>query len=95
MKNNWEQWEVFAKNLKNALERTLESIRILSLYGNTHDFASVQDACKYISSDIGPVTFDKESFYHYEIEVKYSNGDRIEMQFKEQQTALMSLMKLQ
>lgn len=95
MKNNWEQWEIFVEKLERALERTLESIQIITLYGNVHDFTSIQDACHYISSDIETVTFDKDSFYRYEIVLKYSNGDRIEMQFKEQQTALMQLRQLE
>ena len=80
--------------LQNALERTLESISIISLYGNSNIFYNIQDACAYILGEEDVITFTKDSLYRYEIVVKYSNGDKIDMQFKEQQTAIASLNRL-
>lgn len=94
IENNIEQWEIFLNSLRNALERTLESISITSLYGNSKIFYNIQDACAYIIEDEKEVTFTKDSFYRYEIIVKYSNGDKIDMQFKEQQAAIVSLNRL-
>mgnify|MGYP001045719563 CR=1 FL=1 len=92
--NNIEQWEIFLMCLRNALERTLESISVVSLYGNSKIFYNVQEACAYIAEEEKEVTFTKDSFYRYEIVVKYSNGDKIDMQFREQQAAIASLNRL-
>lgn len=92
--NNIEQWNNFLNSLRNSLERTIESIFIISLYGHSKIFYNIQDACAYIMEDEKEVSFNKDSFYRYEIIVKYSNGDKIDMQFKEQQTAIVSLNQL-
>lgn len=92
--NNTEQWEIFLMCIRNALERTLESISIISLFGDSKIFYNIQDACAYIIDEEKEVTFTKKSFYRYEIIVKYSNGDKIDMQFKEQQAAIVSLNRL-
>ncbi len=94
MSNNKAQWENFLQCLKNALERTIESIHITSLFGIEKVFCNVKDACNYIISDATETVLAKDTFYGYEIIVKYSNGDRIDMRFKEQQAALISLRKL-
>lgn len=91
MSDNMKQWEAFLTCLRNSLARRIENIYITSLYGNSKVFHTIQDACDYIASDIADVSFTKDSFYAYQIFVKYSNGDKIEMQFKEQQAALTSL----
>ncbi len=92
--NNTKQWKIFSTCIQNALERTLESISIISLFGNPKIFYNIQDACAYILEEEKSVTFTKDSFYRYEIVVKYSNGDKIDMQFKEKQTALAHLNQL-
>lgn len=92
--HNAEQWEIFLKCIRNALERTLESISIISLFGNPKTFYNIQDACAYIIEEEREVTFSRDSFYRYEIVVKYSNGDKIDMQFKEQQAAITTLNQL-
>lgn len=91
MSDNMKQWEVFLTSLRNSLDRRIENIYITSLYGNSKMFHNIQDACDYIASDVTDISFTKASFYAYQIIVKYSNGDKIEMQFKEQQDALTSL----
>ncbi len=91
MSDNDKQWKTFLTGLKNALSRRIEHICIVSLYGNLKMFDTVEEACNYIAADITDITFNKDSFYAYQIFIKYSNGDKIEMQFKEQQAALASL----
>lgn len=92
--NNAESWKTFSTYIRNALERTLESIAVISLFGDSKVFCNIQDACAYISNEENEVTFTKDSFYRYEIVVKYSNGDKIDMQFKERQAAIASLSRL-
>lgn len=92
--DNEEQWEGFSRCLKNALERMIESIHITSLFGISEEFCNIQKACDYIASDTAINSFAKDSFCGYEIIVKYSNGDRIDMHFKERQAALACLGRL-
>ena len=94
LEDSKDQLDKFVKELTNSLERRMESICIISLYGNSQVFNSVDDACKYILEYNETVTFSKESFYRYEIVIKYTNGDKIDMQFKEQQPAIIALKTL-
>ena len=91
LEDSKDQLDKFVKELTNSLERKMESICIISLYGNPQVFNSVDDACKYILEYNETVTFSKESFCRYEIIIKYTNGDKIDMQFKEQQPAIIAL----
>lgn len=89
-----EQWLDFQQCLRNALERMIESILITSLFGVSKKFSNIQDACNYIVSDEKVSSFTKDTFYGYKIIVTYSNGDKIDMEFKEQQHALTRLRQL-
>lgn len=92
--NNIEQWNTFLQSLQNALGRTVESIFITPLFGIPKQFCNLQDACEYIVSSKKEIAFTRDSFHSYEIIVTYTNGDRIDMRFKEQQAALASLRRL-
>lgn len=94
MSHNKEQWEIFLQCLQNALKRTIESIYIISLFGEEKEFCNIQDACDYIDSDQSEIVVKKNMFRGYEIMVKYSNGDKIEMRFQKKKDALTSLNKL-
>lgn len=89
-----EQWLDFQQCLRNALERMIESILITSLFGVSKKFSNIQDACNYIVSDEKVSSFTKDTFYGYKIIVTYSNGDKIDMESKEQQHALTRLRQL-
>ena len=82
IKYDAEQWEIFSISIHNALERTLESISILSLFGDSKIFYNIQDSFAYISKEEKETTFTKDLFCRYEIVVRYSNGGKIDMQFK-------------
>lgn len=72
----------------------LESISITSLYGYSQTFRSLTEACDYIAADHTASGMPPDaSFDRYEIIIMYSNGDKIEMQFKEPQAALTGLMR--
>lgn len=94
MSKNKEQWEIFLQCLQNALKRTIERIYIISLFGAEKEFCNIQDACDYIASDQKEIAVKKNMFRGYEIIVKYSNGDKIEMRFQKKRDALTSLEKL-
>ena len=95
MTHNNTQWVLFKERLEHALERDIESIFIRSLYGIENSFKSIEDACQYIAQDTNNVYLTDENFCRYEILVTYSNGDKIDMQFKEKRTALMKLRQLE
>ena len=94
MSNHKEQWEIFLQCLQNALKRTIERIYIISLFGAEKEFCNIQDACDYSASDQKETAVKKNMFRGYEIIVKYSNGDKIEMRFQKKRDALTSLEKL-
>lgn len=94
MKNNIAKWESFLQCLRNALERKIKIIYITSLFGISKVFSNVQDACNYVAFDEEEISFNQNTFHGYEIVVEYSNGDKINMQFKEKQMALASLNRL-
>ena len=91
------QWEIFQRSLRNALERTVESVHITALFGVSRVFDSIGSACDYLASGGAEATAPlsaAQTFLGYEIIVKYSNGDRTDMQFRDPQTALTSLRRL-
>ena len=90
MSNHKEQWEIFLQCLQNALKRTIERIYIISLFGAEKEFCNIQDACDYIASDQKEITVKKNMFRGYEIIVKYSNGDKIEMRFQKKHDKRMN-----
>ena len=89
--NNKSALETFKQNLCLSLERRIESIRILSVYGNQIVFNSAQEACNYIANFYEDVNSAK--FYKFEIYIKYSNRDKIEMQFQNKENAIQFLQR--
>lgn len=69
----------FLNELKEALDRMVESVRILPLSGTEHVFKSLAEAEQFVDS------FDPRkvsgAFQRYEVIVIYSNGDRINGSF--------------
>ncbi len=94
IQNNIAQWESFLQCLREALEKEIKSIDITSLFCISKVFSNVRDACDYVTFDEEEITFNQNTFHGYEILVEYSNGDRINKQFKEKQKALASLNRL-
>ena len=93
MDANEQQWKSFVEKINLALDRNIENIRVLALYGGMKEFSSITDACEYITNK--PEECDENKIYKYEISVYFSNGDKIEMQFKEKNNAIMFLRQLE
>lgn len=93
MDANEKQWKLFAEKINLALDRNIENIRVLALYGAMQEFSSITDACEYITNK--PEESSGNKIYKYEINVNFSNGDKIEMQFKEKNNAIMFLRQLE
>jgi hypothetical protein len=73
------QLDEFFVRLKNKLERHIESIAIIPLFGKEYAFGSVAEAVGFLDRH-SPVNTDGE-FRTYEVIVKYSNGDKLEATF--------------
>lgn len=81
----------FKNTLIKSLERRLEKITVLSLYGASQDFFDTETACDYIRKI--PLEA-KEKFNKFEIECLFSNGDRISLLFHDKRPALVYLSNL-
>ncbi|WP_322922574.1 hypothetical protein, partial [Paenibacillus campi] len=75
--------------LDQAVERQIESIKILPLHGKSREYTLLVDALDYIKN------YDEQKSHapldKYEIVVKYNNGDKIEVEFKEKSSAIIFL----
>jgi len=82
--------EAFMNKLKAALERYVTSVVILPLFGNRHEFPSVEEAIKKLENlDINhPIG----TFAKFEIIVDYNNNDVIRASFSEKES-LMNFLK--
>ncbi|MCL2003456.1 MAG: hypothetical protein FWG72_05560 [Oscillospiraceae bacterium] len=87
-----EQLGAFRLKLCNSLERKIESIRIMSMFGDESAFSNVNEACTFIA------TFNEKDgrfkFYKFEIYVRYSNGDKLEAQYTEKSNAIAFLQSI-
>jgi hypothetical protein len=79
----------FMEALRRAVLRRIELIRILPLHGVALECTTVEDAIRRIrryDDRLAP-----SPVVRYEIEVRYSNGDRIAGQFQDKETAVRFL----
>lgn len=81
----------FKNALIRSLERRLEKIKVLSLYGSSKEFYNADSAYAYIRTT--PSIAENE-FNRFEIECQFSNGDRISLIFHDKQPALVYLASL-
>ncbi len=81
-----EQMGQFMAALEAAVTRVIELVRVLPLYGSATDCPSLAKAIQFIEeydeSDHGLLML------RYEIDVRYTNGDRIEAKFADKQSAI-------
>lgn len=78
--------EAFVVELRTALTRTIQTIRILPLYsGEAIDVSSIDAAVKAI--DNIDETHGGGQFARYEVDVRYSNGSEIRGTFKSKSEA--------
>lgn len=80
----------FMAALRRAVMRQVELVRVVPLHGVAFQCGSVDQAIAFIenySEDDGPKPVAK-----YEVAVRYSNGDRIEGQFADKESAVQFLL---
>lgn len=86
---NQEQVDSFLSTLERQVTRHVDWVRILPLYGNSVEYASVEEAISFVQ-DYHEAE-QNVPLVKYEIEVRYSNGDRVSGQFHEKQDAMRFL----
>lgn len=90
---NQKQVQEFMKKLKSAVTRRIRSVRILPLHGSPAEWTSIEEAIAFVEKykeqpDPLPVV-------KYEVQIIYSNGDRIEGQFAHKRDAIQFLRSYQ
>ncbi len=79
----------FVRELENCLTRSITSVCVLTLHGQTKELASVKSAIAFIESF--EETTVAGAFVRYEVNVRYSNGDEIRGSFETKADALRFL----
>lgn len=90
---NEEEVRQFMESLGRAVLREIELIRVLPLHGLSCEWSSLEEAIAFIEN------YDEDSrlgaAIRYEVEVRYSNGDRIQAQFKDKESGVAFLRSFQ
>ncbi len=82
---NQERMDNFIDSLRKRLDRMIEKIIIVPLYGTSTEFLSLADAIDFLESQTS--IRENQPFYKYELLVAFSNGDRVEGSFREAEKA--------
>jgi len=83
LQNNQDSVNAFLRKMGESLDRIIERLVIIPLYGTEYIFATCTEAIGFIES-FKP-TADGHDFRKYEVMVKLSNGDSMEASFKDRQ----------
>ncbi len=71
----------FMVSLKERLDRLVEKVVIIPLYGRSNEFATIDDALGFLDSH--SVYEGCGDFRKYEVLISFTNGDRVEGSFKD------------
>jgi hypothetical protein len=83
----------FMAVLERAINRQIETIRILALHGTIAEWVSVEDAIAFV---LGYNESDKtRPIARYEVEILYSNGEIIRGQFTDKEATIQFLRRYQ
>ncbi|SDG17982.1 hypothetical protein SAMN05216241_106119 [Limimonas halophila] len=77
------EFQDFFERLRKVLDRVIDRVAIIPLHGEEHEFGSPEEAKNFIDSY--SETNDQGTFRKYEVRVKYSNGDKIEAEFRDKE----------
>jgi hypothetical protein len=78
---NHKQVDEFISLLGQRLDRMVEKIVVIPLYGSSTEFTTIMDAIKFL--DQHRINEDHGDFRRYEVIIEFSNGDRVEGSFKD------------
>ncbi len=79
---NQGQLDEFMSSLALRLERMIEKVVVIPLYGRSSEFGTIADAIKFL--DQHRIYEGSGEFRRYEVFVTFTNGDRVEGSFKDQ-----------
>jgi hypothetical protein len=77
---NKEKINDFMTSLGQRLDRMVERVFIIPLYGRSNEFSTIDDAIKFL--DQHQIDEGSGNFRKYEVLIAFSNGDRVEGSFK-------------
>ncbi len=83
----------FMHALEVAVTREIQCIFVLPLHGTKFELTSVGEAIAFIENYVEKDNF--QPVVKYEVEIRYNNGDRIEAQFTDKETAIRFLRSYQ
>lgn len=81
--------DAFLRSLTGSVVRRIKSIVLLPLHGSAHEVKSIAEAVAFIEEYTE--SKGRLKIHRYEIQVRYSNGDRIEARFQDKETVLRYL----
>ncbi|MSO19069.1 MAG: hypothetical protein EXQ56_01175 [Acidobacteria bacterium] len=86
---NAEQVQSFVDKLNRAVTRKIKSVRILPLHGAAVEWNSIEKAIAFVEqyNELSA----PQPIVKYEVQILYSNGDRIEGQFADRKDAIQFL----
>ena len=82
--------EKFMTALESSVTRCIAEVRVIPLHGATFNCATVQEAIKFVSA-YGE-TKACEPLVKYEVQIRYSNGDKVDAHFT-QKTAVIEFLE--
>lgn len=80
-KANKTEIDTFVSSLKERLDRMIEKVVVIPLYGRSNEFATIDDALRFL--DGHSVYEGCGDFRKYEVLISFTNGDRVEGSFKD------------
>lgn len=81
--SNQEQINEFMAALSSRLERVIEKVVIIPLYGALNEFTNIDDAIKFLGQH--RISENSGDFRKYEVIIRFSNGDKAEGSFREKE----------
>lgn len=78
---NAKELDRFVVALNERLDRMIERVLIIPLYGRSNEFVTIDDAIRFLNEH--QIYEGSGEFRKYEVLISFSNGDRVEASFKE------------
>jgi hypothetical protein len=78
---NQQELDGFMISLTERLDRMVEKVVVIPLYGRSTEFATIDDALRFL--DQHHIYEGSGEFRKYEVLISFSNGDRVEGSFKD------------
>lgn len=90
LEENKQEIEEFKNSLRNCFSRTIEKIRIFTLHGTSVEVEYVSEAIEYVL-EYNENILEHGKLIKYELYIRYNNGDKIEVEFKDKRDIIRFL----